>query len=478
MNYAAEIDQPHFRLVGEVADEMGVECYVIGGWVRDMFLRRHSTDVDFVCVGNGIELAERVAKRYGRRAKLSVFKHYGTAQVKIKGMELEFVGARKESYHLESRNPDVEPGTLQEDQERRDFTINALALCLNKERYGELLDPFGGLQDIDNLVIRTPLDPDITFSDDPLRMMRGIRFASQLGFFLETETFNAIERNRERIRIITVERIDEELNKILLSPRPSVGLTLLDKTGLLDIILPELAALKSVATEEIKGHKDNLAHTFQVVDNVAKQTDKLWLLWAALLHDIGKARVKRHDPKLGWTFHNHDIVGQRMVKKLFTRMKLPLNEKMQYVMKLVGLHMRPINLADEGVTDSAIRRLLFDAGDDIDDLMTLSAADVTSKNPAKVKRISDNYEIIRRKLVEIEAKDRIRNYQPPVDGVEIMNLFGLGPGKMIGVLKTMEKEAILDGIIPNEHDAALEYVKKMYEKIKDQAEAYTPRRNN
>lgn len=465
MNFSQNIDTPVFRLVGSVADEMGLECYVIGGWVRDVFLHRPSKDIDIVCVGSGIELAEHVAAKLGKGAHLSVFRHYGTAQVKYKDTELEFVGARKESYHPESRNPDVSPGTLEDDQLRRDFTINALALCLNKERYGELLDPFNGRYDLEQLIIRTPCDPDITFSDDPLRMMRGIRFASQLGFFLDLETFNAIERNRERIKIITAERIDDELNKILLSPRPSVGLNLLDKTGLMQIILPELAALKGVETQDGRGHKDNLAHTLQVVDNVAKQSQNLWLRWAALLHDIGKARVKRYDTKLGWTFHSHDFAGQKMVKALFKRMKLPLNEKMDYVTKLVGLHMRPINLADEGVTDSAIRRLLFDAGDDIDDLMTLCTADITSKNPEKVKRFRDNYEIIRHKLVEIEEKDRIRNFQPPVDGNEIMQVFNLEPCSLVGELKTLQKDAILDGIIPNEHDAALRYVTEQYNKL-------------
>lgn len=465
MNFSQNIDTPVFRLVGSVADEMGLECYVIGGWVRDVFLHRPSKDIDIVCVGSGIELAEHVVAKLGKGAHLSVFKHYGTAQVKYKDTELEFVGARKESYHPESRNPDVSPGTLEDDQLRRDFTINALALCLNKERYGELLDPFNGRYDLEQLIIRTPCDPDITFSDDPLRMMRGIRFASQLGFFLDLETFNAIERNRERIKIITAERIDDELNKILLSPRPSVGLNLLDKTGLMQIILPELAALKGVETQDGRGHKDNLAHTLQVVDNVAKQSQNLWLRWAALLHDIGKARVKRYDTKLGWTFHSHDFAGQKMVKALFKRMKLPLNEKMDYVAKLVGLHMRPINLADEGVTDSAIRRLLFDAGDDIDDLMTLCTADITSKNPEKVKRFRDNYEVIRHKLVEIEEKDRIRNFQPPVDGNEIMQVFNLEPCSLVGELKTLQKDAILDGIIPNEHDAALRYVTEQYNKL-------------
>ncbi len=467
MILSKDIDTGLFHLVGDVADEMGLECYVIGGWVRDLFLHRlkESPDIDFVCVGDGIDLAAHVARRLGKGAHLSVFKHYGTAQVKYRGTELEFVGARKESYHAESRNPDVVPGTLRDDQLRRDFTINAMAICLNKDRYGELLDPFDGLYDLEDLVIKTPTDPDITFSDDPLRMMRAVRFASQLGFFLNTETFNAIEKNRERIKIITVERIDDELNKILLSPRPSVGLNLLHKTGLMSLILPEVAALAGVETQEGHGHKDNLQHTLMVVDNVAKESDNLWLRWAALLHDIGKAKVKRYDAKQGWTFHNHDFTGQKMVRQLFRRMKMPQNDKMDYVAKLVGLHMRPINLADEGVTDSAIRRLLFDAGDDIDDLMILCNADITSKNPEKVKRYRNNYVIIKQKLVDIEEKDRIRNFQPPVDGNEIMKLFNLPPCALVGELKTAQKDAILDGIIPNEHDAALQFVTEQYRKV-------------
>lgn len=468
-NYADKLNDPIFRLVGDVADEMGKECYVIGGWVRDMFLHRPSKDIDIVVVGSGIELATAVAQRIGKGAHLSVFRNYGTAQVKINNpqrtihsesgiSELEFVGARKESYHRDSRNPVVEDGTLEDDQNRRDFTINALALCLNKQRYGELLDPFGGLQDLEECLIYTPLDPDITFSDDPLRMLRGIRFASQLGFFLTEETFDAIQRNAERIKIITPERIIDELNKIMLSRRPSVGLKLLEKTGLLKIIFPELQALKGIETVDGRGHKDNFEHTLQVLDTVAQNSDKLYLRWAALLHDIGKPKVKLYVKGQGWTFHQHDFVGMKMIPAIFKRMKLPLNENMKYVQKLVGLHMRPISLIEDTVTDSAVRRILFEAGDDIDDLMILCDADITSKNPEKVRRYHRNYELLRRKMKEIEEKDRIRNFQPPIDGNMIMQEFGLEPCNAVGELKAAIKEAILDGIIPNEYEPAHDYM--------------------
>ncbi|MBR1631498.1 MAG: HD domain-containing protein [Paludibacteraceae bacterium] len=437
---------------------MNTECYVIGGYVRDMLLHRPSKDIDIVTVGSGIDLARAVAKRIGKGAHLSVFKTYGTAQVKSGGMELEFVGARRESYRSESRNPQVEQGTLEDDQLRRDFTINALALCLNGERFGELTDPFDGVSDLHNLIIRTPADPDVTFSDDPLRMMRGIRFASQLGFYLESETFDAMARNADRIKIITQERIDDELCKIIMSPRPSVGFNLLDRTGLLQRIMPEVAALKGVQTMDGHGHKDNLEHTMQVLDTVAKQSANLWLRWAALLHDIGKARTKRYDAKLGWTFHSHDFVGSKMVPELFRRMKLPLDERMRYVQKLVALHMRAIGLSDDGVTDSAVRRLLFDAGDDVDDLMLLCDADITSKNPEKVRRYRHNYEIVRQKMRQIEEKDRIRNFQPPIGGQEIMKVFNLPPSDMVGQIKAAIKDAILDGLIPNEHEAAYQYM--------------------
>lgn len=456
-------------MVGETADQMGLECYVIGGWVRDLFLHRESNDIDVVVVGSGISLAEAVTKRLGKGAHLSVFKTYGTAQVKVRsGLELEFVGARRESYTRDSRNPIVEDGTLEEDQNRRDFTVNALAICLNKARYGELLDPFDGLGDLDRCLLRTPLDPDITFSDDPLRMMRAIRFATQLGFFLDGETFDAIRRNKERIGIITKERIAEELNKIMMSRRPSEGWLLLDKTELLPLVFPELAALKGVEVKDGRGHKDVFLHTLQVLDNVATLQQSvissqslehlLWLRWAALLHDIGKPKSKQWDPQAGWTFRNHNYIGSKMVPKIFAKMKLPLNEKMEYVKKMVDLHMRPINLIEDTVTDSAVRRLLFEAGDDIDDLMLLCDADITSRNEEKKARFHRNYQLVREKMVELEERDRIRNFQPPVKGDEIMEILHLEPCSTVGELKTAIKDAILDGIIPNEYEAAKAYM--------------------
>lgn len=479
----SKIDNPVLHLVGEEADRLGLECYVIGGWVRDLFLHRPSDDIDIVVVGSGISLAEAVAKRLGKGAHLSVFKTYGTAQVKKRELELEFVGARRESYQHDSRNPIVEDGTLEEDQNRRDFTINAMAICLNNVQgdngqriYGELLDPFDGIGDLERCIIRTPLDPDITFSDDPLRMMRAIRFATQLGFNLDGETFDAIARNKERIHIITKERIAEELNKIMLSRKPSEGWLLLDKTGLLPLIFPELAALKGIEVKEGRGHKDVFLHTLKVLDNVAElqNTDrladrtqtatltdrdtKLWLRWAALLHDIGKPRSKAWDPQAGWTFRNHNYLGAKMVPKIFAKMKLPLNEKMEYVKKMVDLHMRPINLIEDTVTDSAVRRLLFEAGDDIEDLMMLCDADITSRNEEKKARFHRNYQLVRQKMVELEERDRIRNFQPPVKGDEIMEILHLEPCSIVGELKSAIKDAILDGIIPNEYEPAKAYL--------------------
>ena len=470
-----KIDLPILHLVGEEADRLGLECYVIGGYVRDIFLHRDSTDIDVVVVGKntllaheasqgtrcGIDLAQAVAKRLGKGAHLSVFKTYGTAQVKRDKMELEFVGARRESYQHDSRNPIVEDGTLEDDQNRRDFTINAMAVCLNRDRYGELLDPFGGIHDLNECTIRTPLDPDITYSDDPLRMMRAIRFATQLGFYLDRETFDSIVRNAERIKIITKERIVEELNKIMLSRKPSVGWILLDKTGLLPLIFPELSALKGVEIKDGKGHKDVFFHTLQVLDNLAMTSDNLWLRWAALLHDIGKPKSKAWDDHAGWTFRNHNYLGAKMIPRIFKTRKMPQNEKMQYVIKMVDLHMRPINLIEDTVTDSAVRRLLFEAGHDIDDLMLLCDADITSRNEEKVRRFHKNYELVRQKMIELEEKDRIRNFQPPVRGEEIMQLLHLEPCARVGELKNAIKDAILDGIIPNEYEAAKAYLMKI-----------------
>ncbi len=447
------IDKPVFHLVGEAADSLGRECYVVGGYVRDIMLRRPSTDVDFVTVGSGIEVASEVARRL-KGSHLSVFRNYGTAQVKRRSVELEFVGARKESYHRESRNPVVEDGTLDDDIARRDFTVNAMALCVNAGRFGELIDRYNGIDDLLRGLIRTPLDPDVTFSDDPLRMMRAIRFATQLGFEIVDETFNAIRRNARRIEIISKERVADELMKIMRSPQPSRGWQLLFRSGLLKIIFPELAALRGIDVVNGVGHKDNFFHTMAVLDNVAAQTDNVWLRWAALLHDIAKPVTKRWDDRLGWTFHGHNAVGAKMVPRIFRRMKLPMNEHMKYVQKLVELHMRPIALVEEIVTDSAVRRMLFEAGDDVDDLMTLCSADITSRNQMKVERFRRNYELVKQKMVELEERDRIRNFQPPVDGIEIMQTFGLGECREVGMIKEHIKNAILDGEIPNEHEAA------------------------
>lgn len=460
-NILEHLSNPVFGIVGSVADDMHRECYVVGGYVRDIFLERKSKDIDFVTVGSGIEVAKQVAHTIGRdKSHLSIFKTYGTAQVKAMGMELEFVGARRESYNRNSRNPIVEDGTLNDDQRRRDFTINAMAISVNKYSWGKLLDPFDGLGDMERRLIRTPLNPDITFSDDPLRMMRAIRFATQLGFEIEQGTFEAIKRNASRIKIITRERIADELMKIMRAPYPSRGFFLLDKSELLPLICPELANLKGVETVNGRGHKDNFLHTMQVLDNVAAESDNEWLRWAALFHDIGKPATKHWDDKQGWTFRNHNFIGEKMIPRIFSRMRLPLNEHMRYVKKLVGLHMRPIALVEEEVTDSAVRRMLFEAGDDVDDLMLLCRADITSKNQDKVKRFRENYELVKQKLIDIEEKDRVRNFQPPVDGKEIMDTFGLAPSRPVGDIKDAIKDAILDGEIANDYAQAYCFMMK------------------
>ena len=459
MNLAEDLNkEPVLRRIGEIADSMGREVYVVGGYVRDIFLQRPVNDIDFVTVGSGISLAKEVSEALGRGDHLTVYANYGTAQIKYRNLELEFVGARRESYHRESRNPIVEDGTLEDDQNRRDFTINAMAICLNVERYGELVDPFGGIADLHKGIIRTPLDPDITFSDDPLRMMRAIRFATQLNFEIYPETFEAIRRNRERISIITRERINDELGKIMRSARPSIGFRLLDECGLLQLIFPVLCELKGVEIMEGKGHKDNFNHTLQVVDNVAAHSDNEWLRWAALLHDIGKPQTKRYDEKLGWTFHNHNFVGEKMISRIFRKMKMPMNEKMKYVEKLVGLHMRPQSVGEDGVSDSGVRRMITDAGEDLDDLMILAEADITSKNPAKVRRQLEGFARLRKRMSELSDADALRNWKNPVNGNEIIDYFKIEPGKEIADIKGAVKEAIIEGRIPYEHDAAWQYV--------------------
>lgn len=459
------LQHPIFKIISETADQLNQETYVIGGYVRDLILNRPSPDIDIVTVGSGIKLAELVARKLGPSIQVNVFKTYGTAMLKYQSMEVEFVGARKESYNEDSRNPIVEDGTLEEDQNRRDFTINALAICLNSDRFGDLVDPFGGIQDIENKILRTPLEPGITFSDDPLRMMRAIRFATQLGFTIEDKTLAAIGKNKNRINIITKERIGEELNKIILSSKPSIGFKLLDKTGLLELIFPELHRMKG--REEVNGigHKDNFYHTLEVLDRIAPNTNNLWLRWSALLHDIAKPATKKYSPQLGWTFHSHNFVGAKMVPSLFKKMKFPLNEKMKYVQKIVELHMRPIVLSEEEVTDSAIRRLLFEAGDDIDDLMTLCEADITSKNPEKVRKYYSNFQLVRQKLKDLEERDHIRNFQPPVTGETIMEVYGLSPCREVGLIKNAIKDAILDGVIANDKDQAYQFMLTIAEEM-------------
>lgn len=446
------LDKDIFKTIGRVADHLHMECYVVGGYVRDLFLERASNDIDVVVVGSGIRVAEELKGQLGRKAHLSVFRNFGTAQVKYRDLEVEFVGARKESYSHDSRKPHVEDGTLEDDQNRRDFTINALAICLNHDRFGELVDPFDGVYDMEDGIIRTPLDPDITFSDDPLRMLRCIRFATQLNFYIEDETFDALGRNAERIKIISGERVMEELNKIMDTPTPSKGFVDLHRCGLLQILMPELTNLDIVETRNGKKHKNNFYHTLEVLDNVARHSDNIWLRWAALLHDIGKTKSKRWDPLQGWTFHNHNFIGAKMVPPLFRRLKLPMDAKMKYVQKMVDLHMRPIVIADEEVTDSAVRRLINDAGDDIDDLMILCEADITSKNHERKQRFLDNFAAVRVKLADLKERDYKRLLQPVIDGNEIMEMFHLQPSREVGALKQTLKDAVLDNRVPNERE--------------------------
>ena len=460
------LEEDIFQLIRACSDELGVDSYAIGGYVRDHFLKRPSKDIDIVTIGPGIKLAEKVHQKLGEEAYLSTFKNFGTAQIKYKDLEIEFVGARKESYSRDSRKPIVEDGTLEDDQNRRDFTINALAIGVSKRNFGELLDPFEGLSDLENCIIRTPLDPDITYSDDPLRMMRAVRFASQLGFNIEEKSYDALTTNKERIGIVSKERISDELNKIILSPKPSVGFEILFDTELLRIIFPEMARLHGTETKNGLSHKDNFYHTLEVLDNVCRKSNDLWLRWSAILHDIAKPATKRFEEGHGFTFHGHEDKGARMVPAIFASLKLPLNEKMKYVQKLVQLHLRPIVLAKTEVTDSAVRRLLFEAGDDIDDLMILCECDITTKNPNKVKRYMQNFEIVRQKLVELEEKDRIRNWQPPIMGEEIMKIYGLEPGRKVGILKNALKDAVLDGLIGNNYKEARQFLDTKFKKMK------------
>jgi poly(A) polymerase len=459
------LNQHIFELIRESSDELETDAYAIGGYVRDIFLKRQSKDIDIVTIGKGIDLATRLHKKLGEGAHLSTFKNFGTAQVKYQDLEIEFVGARKESYNRDSRKPIVEDGSLEDDQNRRDFTINALAIGVSKNNFGKLLDPFNGLSDLENKILRTPLDPDITYSDDPLRMMRAIRFATQLNFTIEEQSFNALSKNKDRIKIVSAERITDELNKIILAPIPSIGFKLLFDTGLLHLIFPEMVKLHGTETINGLSHKDNFYHTLEVLDNTAKKSNNLWLRWAAILHDIAKPATKRFEEGHGFTFHGHEDRGARMVPKIFTNLKLPLNEKMKYVQKLVELHLRPIVLAKTEVTDSAVRRLLFEAGDEIEDLMTLCESDITTKNPNKVKRYLQNFEIVRQKLIEIEEKDKVRNWQPPISGEEIMQLYNLKPSREIGILKNALKDAILDGEVENNYDSAKKFLDKKFEEI-------------